>query len=193
MEPRATAGLPADQWRAKLAMIASLLATDTSLCLMGSACNMFEGMDSRTSIDLDVWLRKSILDRDDLRVAADAVGLGFDYQGLDEEPDRPYIQLVKPGIASPGRFAATEQLLPTQDRLAVTRPPIAHLVAAKMARMEPKDVEDVSFLLNRHPEVTVDAVARAIETLPPDLRETATENMVYLPVLRPSLAASPTR
>ncbi|MDD2765245.1 MAG: hypothetical protein PHE83_14875 [Opitutaceae bacterium] len=189
--PSPTPGLTAEQWQAKLSLIASLVTRETSLCLMGSACNLFEGMRDRTSIDLDVWLKKSTFDRPDLKHAVEAAGLLFDPKEF-VEPDQPYLQLVgSDEPASAGEFDQPEELLPKEGRLEVTRPPIANLSASKMARMARKDVTDIGFLLERNPAVTDADVRKAIRTLPAALRSSAEENIVFLSLLKPTATPSP--
>ena len=92
--------LNGEAWSAVLADLSQALGTQGStvrLCLIGSAACLFGGMQGRTSADLDIWKPESDYDRQELKVAAEKSGLLFDpKQTL--EPDRPYLQLVEPGL-----------------------------------------------------------------------------------------------
>ena len=94
------------------------------------------------------------------------------------EPDTPYIQLVEPGIAETGKFENTETL-EQFGALSLERPPIANLIAAKLVRAEPRDLEDIAFLMSRYRPVRQD-IEQAVNTMPRQAREKATENLVYL-------------
>ena len=101
------------------------------LCLIGSAACLFGGMDGRTSAGLDIWKPASDYDRHELKTAAEKAGLLFDpKQSLD--PDRPYLQLVEPGLTQLGVFEPVfnERL----GRLQLYRPPVEKLASAKSSR-----------------------------------------------------------
>jgi hypothetical protein len=69
-------------------------------------------------------------------------------------------------------------------RLALYRPPIENLVAAKLIRCEPRDLSDIRFLISRHcPDLA--AIRRLIENLSPRNRARASENLIYLSVIEP--------
>lgn len=59
---------------------------------------------------------------------------------------------------------------------------MANLIAAKLVRADPKDLEDIAFLLSRY-QPSRQAVEQAIQTMPSPARQTATENLVYLEVM----------
>ena len=176
--------LDGEAWSAVLADLAHALGTEGAplrLCLIGSAAWLFGGMDGRTSADLDIWKPASDYDRRELQVAAEKAGLLFDpKQVLD--PDRPYLQLVEPGLTQLGEFEPV--FIERIGRLQLFRPPIENLVAAKLIRAEPKDLADIQFLVSRHrPDLQRVREIIAKFTLP--ARERATENLVYLDVLNP--------
>jgi hypothetical protein len=173
-------GLNRDEWLEKLARMDQSLkeqGASARLTLVGSAAGIFAGQPSRTSIDLDVWKPKSRYQFQTLKKAVEEAGLLFDpKQTL--EPEKPYLQLVEPGLAQMGEFDATETL-EQFGALRLERPPIANLVAAKLVRAEPKDLEDIAFLLSKYCPSRQE-IERAIATMPRPARAKATENLVYL-------------
>src|SRR5437667_12686375 len=98
--------LDGEAWSAVVADLARALGNEGGplrLCLIGSAACLFGGMEGRTSADLDIWKPASDYDRAELKTAAEQVGLLFDpKETLD--PDRPYLQLVEPGLTQLGSF-----------------------------------------------------------------------------------------
>ena len=174
------AGLERQQWNEKLAAIGEHLrdhGSAAALEIIGAWPVMEAGLEGRTSLDLGVWMPASDADRSTTAAACAAAGLDFDPTG---ETDRPYLQLVQPGIVSMpdhvpvkvGRWGA----------LTVLTPPPAVLAAMKLVRAEPKDVADVLFLASRH-GLTREPVAAAVRSIPDaSKRQTAEENLVYLDV-----------
>jgi hypothetical protein len=136
-------------------------------------------MDGRTSADLDIWKPASDYDRAELKLAAEKAGLLFDpKQTL--EPNRPYLQLVEPGLTQLGAFEPV--LIERIGRLQIFRTPIENLIAAKLLRAEPKDLGDIRFLMSRHRPETA-RIRKVISEFSGATRERATENLVYLDVL----------
>jgi hypothetical protein len=176
--------LDGEAWSAVLGDLAQALGeegTPLRLCLIGSAACLFGGMDGRTSADLDIWKPASDYDRRELQVAAEKAGLLFDpKQTL--EPDRPYLQLVEPGLTQLGEFEPV--FIERTGRLHLYRPPVENLVAAKLIRAEPKDLGDIQFLVSRH-RPDLQRVRDIIAKFNPPACERATENLVYLDVLNP--------
>jgi hypothetical protein len=176
--------LDGEAWSAVLADLAQALGKEgepLQLCLIGSAACLFGGMDGRMSADLNIWKPASDYDRRELQVAAEKAGLLFDpKQAL--EPDRPYLQLVEPGLTQLGEFEPV--FIERIGRLQLYRPPVENLVAAKLIRAEPKDLGDIQFLVSRHrPDLR--RVRDIIAKFNQAARERATENLVYLDVLNP--------
>jgi hypothetical protein len=176
--------LDGEAWLAVLADLSQALGKEGAplrLCLIGSAACLFGGMDGRTSADLDIWKPASDYDRRELQVAAEKAGLLFDpKQTL--EPDRPYLQLVEPGLTQLGEFEPV--FIERIGRLHLYRPPVENLVAAKLIRAEPKDLGDIQFLVSRH-RPDLQRVRGIIARFIQPARERATENLVYLDVLNP--------
>lgn len=173
-------GLSRDEWLERLTRIdQSLLrqGATAQLTLVGSAAGIFAGQPGRTSIDLDVWKPKSRYQFQALKQAVEDAGLLFDPKST-LEPDTPYVQLVEPGIAETGEFETTETL-EQFSALRLERPPIANLIAAKLLRAEPRDLEDIAFLLSRYRPAR-QGIEQAVNTMSRQAREKATENLVYL-------------
>ena len=173
-------GLSRDEWLEKLTLIDQSLqrqGATAHLTLVGSAAGILAGQPGRTSIDLDVWKPKSRYQFQALKKAVEEAGLLFDPKST-LEPDTPYIQVVEPGIAETGKFETTETL-EQFNALRLERPPVANLIAAKLVRAEPRDLEDIAFLLSRYRPVRQD-IEQAVNTMPRQAREKATENLVYL-------------
>jgi len=149
------------------------------LCLIGSAACLFGGMSGRASGDLDVWKPASDYDRLELKAAAEKAGLLFDPKST-LEPDKPYLQLVEPGLTQLGPFEPV--LVERLGRLQVYRPPVENLVAAKLIRAEPEDLGDIRFLLSRY-RPDRQRIRQIIAGFKSRARQRATENLVYLDVL----------
>ena len=93
-------------------------------------------MDGRTSADLDIWKPVSDFDRLELKLAAEKAGLLFDpKQTL--APNRPYLQLIEPGLTQVGAFEPV--FIERIGRLHLFRPPAENLIAAKLLRAEVSD------------------------------------------------------
>ena len=174
--------LDGEAWTLVLGELSKALGKDGSpvrLCLIGSAACLFGGMEGRTSADLDIWKPASDYDRLELKAAAEKAGLLFDpKQTLD--PDRPYLQLIEPGLTQLGIFEPV--LIDRFGRLHLHRPPVENLIAAKLIRAEPKDLSDIKFLISRH-RPDLQRIRRVISEFDSQARERATENSVYLDVL----------
>jgi hypothetical protein len=173
-------GLGRDEWLEKLTRVDQSLrqqGVTALLTLVGSAAGILAGQPGRTSIDLDVWKPKSSYEFQALKKAVEEAGLLFDPKST-LEPDTPYIQLVEPGVAETGAFETTETL-EQFGALRLERPPIANLVAAKLLRAEPRDLEDIAFLMSRYRPAWQD-IEQAVNTMPRPAREKAAENLVYL-------------
>jgi hypothetical protein len=173
--------LDGEAWNVVLADLAHALGKKGSpvrLCLIGSAACLLGGMEGRTSADLDIWKPASDYDRGELKTAAEKSGLLFDPKHT-LEPDRPYLQLVEPGLTQLGDFEPV--LVERIGRLQIFRPPVENLIAAKLIRAEPKDLGDIRFLVSRHrPDLR--RVRKIVAAFEPRARARAKENLVYLEV-----------
>jgi hypothetical protein len=168
-----------EQWAEKLRLIASHLQYPASLCLIGSAIGMFS-QQSRVSINLNIWKQHSSFLYTDLKQAVEKAGLLFNPKD-EMEPDTPCIQIVQPGIVQLGKFMDTTVLL-QETGLIVCRPPIENIIASKLVRASPKDIEDIIYLKNRF-GITKQQVETILNTFPPGtLQHNAKENLVYLDI-----------
>jgi hypothetical protein len=61
---------------------------------------------------------------------------------------------------------------------------VENLVAAKLIRAEPKDLGDIGFLVS-HLRPNLQRIREIIASFDSSAREKATENLVYLEVLKP--------
>jgi len=175
--------LNGEEWMAVLERLARSLPAEgppLRLCLIGSAACLFGGMEGRTSADLDIWKPASDYDRLELKLAAETAGLLFDPK-TTLEPDTPYLQLVEPGLTQLGEFVPV--FVERLGRLHIYRPPVENLVAAKLIRAEPKDLDDITFLISRY-RPDLQRIRQIIAGFGQPAREKASENLVYLDVLK---------
>ena len=180
-----SAALDRDQWLDCLERIGSALPAEgepVRVCLIGSAACLLEaGMPGRVSHDLDIWLPGSGFDLGELRRAVQTAGLLFDPRSA-LPPDRPYVQLISPGPSQAGEF--TPVLWARFGRLHVYLPPWPHWIAAKLARGDARDVEDVLYVAGCR-SVSRAAVAECADNFPEPARQQVLENLVYLSLLEP--------
>lgn len=171
-------GLDRGQWEEKLTAVGAALRAmevEAEIEIIGAWPVIAAGMPGRTSLDLDVWMPGSKVDRGALRAACEAAGLDFDPL---EETDRPYLQLIQPGIVQVPEHVP--QTAGTWGGLKVTAPPPAALAAAKLTRAQPKDLADVAYLCRRH-GIRREEVGDYVEKIGMRSdREAARENLVYL-------------
>ena len=171
-------GLNRRQWEEKLAAIGEHLrsiGSTATLEVIGAWPVMEAGLEGRTSLDLDVWMPASDADRGALAKACMAAGLDFNPTG---ETDRPYMQLVQPGIIEMPEHVPVEA--GRWGALTIITPPPAALAAMKLMRAEPKDIADVLFLCSRHGLGKENVAHYARRIRDPQKRQTAEENLVYL-------------
>jgi hypothetical protein len=184
-------GLGPKEWEEKLSQIAKNIKIPTKLTLMGSAPNMLRGQPSRMSIDLDVWKPTSSYDKNDLQQAVEKAGLLFN--PTEEVPEKPYIQIVEPGICQLGRLDPNEiKTLEKMGNLDLQSPPIENLIASKLLRCEAKDLEDISWMFSKY-QPDVQKIKNIIKTFPSEAKSRATENLVYLEVISQSVSINLTK
>lgn len=176
-----TGAMDRNEWLETLDKIAHHLQNPTHLTLIGSGSAILSGQPSRTSMDMDIWKDTSRFSIQDLREACKSAGILFDPKG--ETGDVPYLQVVEPGIVQVGDFDPdSEEVVEEIANLELTRPPIANIIASKLLRADPKDLEDILYLMSAH-EPEIEDIHAVIETFPPSHREVARENSIYLEVL----------
>jgi hypothetical protein len=115
----------------------------TTICLIGSSPCILRGQPDRQSADIDIWRPASAYDETDLRRACQELGILFDSKG-ELDPDAIYLQVVAPGIVKLPEDLPVD-ILGQYGALTVATPAPALLSAAKLARGEPRDVEDVAW------------------------------------------------
>jgi len=173
-----------DEWLDRLERIAEALPEKgdaVKICLIGSgACLLEAGMPDRASHDLDVWQPASCFDLGELRRAVQKAGLLFDPRSV-LEPESPYVQIVNPGPTQLGEFEPV--FWARFGRLQVYLPPWPNWVAAKLARGDPRDVEDALFI-TRKQGVTVAEVEACAASFPEPARQQVLENVIYLTILK---------
>jgi hypothetical protein len=172
-----------DRWLSILEKMSGALSKDGSpveLCLIGSAACLFAGMELRTTEDLDIWQPSSDFDLIELKKAAEESGLSFNPKQI-LSPDLPYLQLLDPGIVQVGEFLPVRMF--KIGRLIISRPPIENLIASKLTRAAPKDIQDIQFL-HQHFRPDLAKIKNIVSEFPSSARDTATENLVYLEILK---------
>jgi hypothetical protein len=121
----------------------------TELLIRGGAAVLAHGLEQRVTIDIDV-LPDSTFIEVDLRRACHKAGIGFNPQNKDfAEHDYleivPEETLVLPNPSPSQRYNTVFRGV----RLTVRTPPAADLVVGKLKRLEPEDLADVAFLIER--------------------------------------------
>lgn len=190
MPPRATEGsgrtgahtAPRNcDWRAvqeALMRVGEHLKTPTRLVLIGSSVGMWYGQAGRMTEDVDVWSPRSKVDLADIAQACLKAGINFDPKGYDLERGGMYLQMITPGVVHVGKWK-TEEAMFTSGKLQVVHPPAENVIASKLVRAAPNDLEDIVFLMSRL-DISMDRIRTAVSTLQGLARETADENMVFL-------------
>jgi hypothetical protein len=177
----AHAGSHNADWRAiqeALMRVGEHLQKPTRLALIGSSVGMWYGQPGRMTEDVDIWSPKSKVDLADITQACKKAGIHFDPKDYDAPRDGLYLQMVTPGVVYVGKWKAEEAMF-RSGNLEVVHPPAENIIASKLVRAEPFDLDDIVFLMSRL-EVSMDKVRDAVATLGGSARERAEENMVYL-------------
>jgi hypothetical protein len=164
------------------------LAKPATVCLIGSSPAILLGQPDRLSADIDVWRQRSIYDETELRKACVELNLLFDPR-QEIDPSAAYMQIVRPGIVDlPASFDV--EIVGQYGNLTVTMPDPRLLSAAKLARGEARDIEDVAWWIKER-ALSLDDIRAAIGTLRnPSQREAAGDN-VFLVELVAAGARSP--
>ena len=154
------------------------LVKPTTICLIGSSPSIVSGQPDRQSADIDIWRQRSSYDETDFRTACQELGVLFDPKG-ELDPDAVYIQIVRRGVVDlPANFEV--EVLGQYGSLTVVMPDPTLLSAAKLARGDPRDIEDVAWWVKER-ALTLDEIKAAIGTLPnTSQQEAASENIVMV-------------
>lgn len=155
------------------------LTKPTTVCLIGSSPGIASGQSDRQTPDIDVWRGQSSYDETALRKACEDVGILFDPRGEQLDPEAIYVQIIRKGLVNlPADFAV--EVVGEFGNLRVVMPDPSLLVAAKLVRGTPRDVEDAAWWM-RERALRADDIREAIGALPdPVQRETASENVVLV-------------
>lgn len=154
------------------------LKKPTRLVLIGSSVGMWYGQPGRMTEDVDIWAPKTKVDLADIAQACEKAGVHFDPKDYDVPRDGLYLQMVTPGIVRVGKWK-TEESMFISGNLEVVHPPAENIIASKLVRAEPFDLDDIVFLMGRL-DISLDQVRGAVATLPGSARERAEENVVFL-------------
>jgi len=167
-------------------------STKQTLCVFGASAVLLYGSDTRQTQDVDVWRNAS--DINDRALARMAKGAQLDLNPTKLEVDKLYLQIVTDGVVQLPLFSKDRNLwtggkpsetLWTGKNLTIIAPPPAVVAAAKMVRAEPQDIEDVVFIMAKK-GLKIPDIKAAIATFPGEVRERASENLVYLQLVLPS-------
>lgn len=169
-----------------LMRVGDFLKKPTRLVLIGSSVGMWYGQPGRMTEDVDIWAPRSEVDFADITQACEKAGIHFDPKGYDVPRDGLYLQMVTPGVVNVGKWK-TEESMFRSGNLEVVHPPAENVIASKLVRAEPSDIEDIVFLMNRL-DVSLDTVRSAVATLSGSARERAEENMVFVEIHRDLLS-----
>jgi hypothetical protein len=160
------------------------LGKPTTICLIGSSPGILRGQPDRQSADIDIWRPASAYDETDLRRACEELGILFDPKG-ELDPNAIYLQVVAPGVVKLPEDLQVD-ILGQYGALTVAMPAAALLSAAKLARGEPRDIEDVAWWIKEQ-ALDLGDIRAAIGLLPDATqRENAHENIVFVELLAPT-------
>jgi hypothetical protein len=175
----------------KLQEIDSYLEEDQQICVIGSTATILMGQPNRNTEDVDVWSPASRIKARLLKAAVEKAGLLYDPQ--EDEPDKPYVQVVHPGIVQVPSFnpetgkwldEKSSQIVWQGKHLTVSVPPMEAIVASKLIRFEARDAQDCIWILaSKSTDAT--AIHRAIKKLPYERREDAEANFDMLQYMKP--------
>lgn len=154
------------------------LTAPARLVVIGSTVGMLHGQPERQTNDIDVLSPASNIDMTDMRQACEAAGIDFDPTEIEVNENRPYLQLITPGIVRIGDYKK-EIRFARFGNLEVVHPPIENIIASKLLRCDERDLGDILFLRKKF-SINLEDVERVINTFPVDKVETARENLVYL-------------
>ena len=137
----------------------------TELLIRGGAAVLAHGLEQRATLDIDVLPASRFVEAD-LRRACAAADL--DFNPLNKAfTEHDYLELVPEEtlilpVPAPDRSYNT---VFRGLRLTVRTPPAADLVVGKLKRLDPEDISDVDFLINRF-RLTEADLTESFERLP---------------------------
>src|SRR4051812_40082991 len=121
----------------------------TELLIRGGAAVLAHGLEQRVTLDIDVLPASRFIEAD-LRRAAAVAELGYNPSNKDLA-EQDYIEVVPEETLilprpDPDRGYNT---IFRGERLTVKTPPAADLVIGKLKRLDPDDLSDIGFLIDR--------------------------------------------
>jgi hypothetical protein len=174
-------GVDSRRLREILERLDAALLNETVLLIRGGAAVLALGLEQRMTVDIDV-LPESRYVAEDLRRACEGAGLAFN-PGDKEEVEGDYLETVpeetlilpRPSEALPYNTVFRGQ------RLTVRTPPGADLVVGKLKRLDPEDLADIAFLVQRFGLVRFD-IEEAFGRLPDRFRSdpVVVDNLRYV-------------
>jgi hypothetical protein len=117
----------------------------TQLCMIGSGPLICWGLPNRSTEDFDLWGPRSKISSDFVRAVTQA-GMLWNPKDVVIEANQPYWQVVHPGTVQVGGFAEPQKVWKGRN-LSVVAPPWENLIASKLVRSSPKDLEDVQWMV----------------------------------------------
>lgn len=141
------------------------LENPTELLIRGGAAVLAYGLEQRVTVDIDV-LPTSRFFETDLRRACAAADLGFNPTNKDFM-EQDYLEVVPEEtliLPRPDPERPYNTIFRGQH-LTVRTPPAADLVIGKMKRLDPEDLADVTFLIQRF-GVTQSDLQESFDRLP---------------------------
>lgn len=137
----------------------------TELLIRGGAAVLAHGLEQRATVDIDVLPASRFVEAD-LRRACAAADLGFnpsdkDFAEHDYLEVVPEETLILPRPAPDRGYNTVFRGL----HLTVKTPPAADLVIGKLKRLDPEDLSDVKFLIDRF-RLTEADLTESFERLP---------------------------
>lgn len=140
------------------------LHSPASLYIYGSAACILLDEPDRTSLDIDVAGPYSNVDQNDLRQAAESIGLPVNpedaYEGNHIEWVGPLRLCLQPPVPGSG------MTLWQGSKLRIHTGSVADLIASKLIRYDELDRADIQYLLKQNP-IPFNAIASSAERLPP--------------------------
>lgn len=120
----------------------------TKLTVIGSCVELLKNQPDRITENINVWLPNSQVDIQELEQINKKLGIQLDLPGSQIDTDKPYMQLVSPGIAKMGVFEPVHFM--TFGNLDILIPPSEFIIASKLRLVldDEKHQEDISFLIN---------------------------------------------
>lgn len=137
----------------------------TELLIRGGAAVLAHGLEQRVTLDIDVLPTSRFVEAD-LRRACAAAELGFNPSDKDFA-EQDYIEVAPEEtliLPHPDPERSYNTIFRGQ-RLTVKTPPAADLVIGKLKRLDPDDLSDIAFLIDRF-RLTEADLKESFERLP---------------------------